>query len=55
MIEKFKRLSLTIKLFVALVIILIIGIILRWNYIKHEAARSFNFFKYDKDTLEVVK
>jgi hypothetical protein len=55
MIEKFKQLSLNIKLLIALVIILIIGIILRWNYIKHEATRSFNFFKHDKDTTEIVK
>jgi hypothetical protein len=55
MIEKFKQLSFNLKLFIVMAIILIIGIILRWNYIKHEAARSFSFFSHDKDTIEVVK
>lgn len=55
MIKKFKQLSLNIRLLIALIIILIIGIILRWDYIKHEAARSFNFFKHDNDTVKVVK
>ncbi|MDR0726226.1 MAG: hypothetical protein LBF59_09520 [Prevotellaceae bacterium] len=55
MIEKFKQLSLNIKLLIALIIILIIGIILRWNHIKYEATRSFNFFKHDKDTVNIIK
>ncbi|MDR2026954.1 MAG: hypothetical protein LBQ01_05255 [Prevotellaceae bacterium] len=53
MIGKFKELSLNVKLFIALAIILIIGIVLRWNYIKHEAARSFDFFKRNNDTVTV--
>jgi hypothetical protein len=53
MIEKFKQLSLNVKLFILLAIILIIGIILRWDYIKYEASRSFNFFSNDRDTITV--
>jgi hypothetical protein len=55
MIEKFKQLSLKVRVMILLAIILLIGIILRWNYIKHEATRSFNFFSHDKDTIEINK
>jgi hypothetical protein len=43
------------KLFILLAIILITGIILRWDYIKYEASRSFSFFGHDKDTITVNK
>jgi hypothetical protein len=55
MIKKFKELSLNIKLFIIIAIILITGIVLRWNHIKYEASRSFNFFSNDKDTITVNK
>jgi hypothetical protein len=38
---------------IVLAIVLIIAILLRWNYIKYEAARSFNFFKHDNDTVKL--
>ncbi|MDR1584023.1 MAG: hypothetical protein LBS55_12355 [Prevotellaceae bacterium] len=53
MIKKFKELSLNLKLFILLAIMLVTGIILRWDYIKYEAARSFRFFKHDNDTVTV--
>jgi hypothetical protein len=55
MIKKFKELSLNVRLFIILTILLITGIILRWNYIKYEASRSFNFFSKDKDTVTINK
>lgn len=42
--KKFKELPLNIKLFIALAIIAIIGIIVRWDTVKSDIARSFNFF-----------
>jgi hypothetical protein len=51
MIRKFYELPFNIRLFIVLAVILIIGIILRWNYIKHEASQSFRFFKRDNDTV----
>jgi hypothetical protein len=53
MIKKIKQLSLNVKLFILLAIALIIAIILRWDYIKYEATRSFNFFGHD-DTVKTV-
>ncbi|MDR2286108.1 MAG: hypothetical protein LBE04_01320 [Prevotellaceae bacterium] len=53
MIKKFKQLSLNLKLSIVLAIALIIAILLRWDYIKHEAIRSFNFFKHDSDTVKL--
>jgi hypothetical protein len=55
MIKKFKELSLNIRLFIILAVLLIVGIILRWNHIKYEMSRSFNFFSKDKDTITVNK
>jgi hypothetical protein len=52
MIEKFRQLSLKIKLMIAFVIILILGIILRRDDIIHEATQAFNFFSHEKDTVE---
>ncbi|MDR1887251.1 MAG: hypothetical protein LBQ70_04975 [Prevotellaceae bacterium] len=51
MIKKFKELSFNIKLFILLAVILITGIILRWNHIRHEVSRSFDFFRHDSDTV----
>jgi hypothetical protein len=51
MIKRFNQLPLNIKLMIAFAIILIAGIIIRWNYIKREATRSFSFFKHDHDTV----
>jgi hypothetical protein len=53
MIKKFQNLSLNVKVFILLAVILITGIILRWNYIKREAQQSFNFFRHDNDTVNV--
>jgi chondroitin AC lyase len=36
------------KLFILLAVIAIIGIIVRWEYIKTEASRSFKFFRHEK-------
>ncbi|MDR1055953.1 MAG: hypothetical protein LBL90_09095 [Prevotellaceae bacterium] len=47
--KKFKDLSLNIKLFIALIIVLLIGILLRWNTIKKDILRSFNFFSKDTE------
>jgi hypothetical protein len=55
MINKFKELPLNVRLFIILAIILITGIILRWDYIRREASRSFNFFSKDKDTVTINK
>jgi hypothetical protein len=53
MIKKFKQLSFNMKLFIILAVILITGIILRWNYIRNEAVRSFNFFRHDNDSVTI--
>jgi hypothetical protein len=53
MIKKFKELPLNVRLFIVLAIILITGIILRWDYIRQEASRSFNFFSRDSDTISI--
>jgi hypothetical protein len=53
--KKFKDLSLNIKLFILLAVISVIGIILRWDFIKSEAVQSFKFFKKDADTISVKK
>ncbi|MDR1593724.1 MAG: hypothetical protein LBS43_04455 [Prevotellaceae bacterium] len=52
MTRKFKQLPLNVKLFIVLAIALIMAIILRWDYIKYEATRSFNFFRHDTVQLE---
>lgn len=53
--RKFKNLSMNMKLFILLAIISIIGIIVRWDFIKSEASRSFKFFSHDKDTITIKK
>lgn len=42
--EKFKEMSPTAQGLVVLCIILVIGIILRWEYIISEVAKGFDFF-----------
>ena len=41
---KFSEYSNTAKAFVVIIIVLIIGIILRWGYIKSRVIDSFHFF-----------
>ncbi len=43
-VAKFKEMSPTAQGLIILCIVLIIGIILRWEYISTEIARGFNFF-----------
>ena len=50
LIEKIKGLSFNIKIFIVLIIMLTIGIIIRWDTIKKEAGKSFNFFKKTEQT-----
>jgi ABC-type nitrate/sulfonate/bicarbonate transport system permease component len=45
---KFSERSNTEKVFIIIIIIVVIGIILRWGFIKSEVERSFNFFNKDK-------
>ncbi|MDR3227716.1 MAG: hypothetical protein LBT56_08620 [Prevotellaceae bacterium] len=51
---KFSERSNTEKTFAVIIIILIIGVILRWGFIKSEVKRSLKFFDKDK-TENVVK
>ncbi len=44
LVKDFEELSPTAKGFIIVGIILIIGIIFRWDYICSEVARGFNFF-----------
>ncbi|MDR0660068.1 MAG: hypothetical protein LBG19_04540 [Prevotellaceae bacterium] len=55
MIKKFKELSPTMKGFIVLGIILIIGIILRWSTIKEEVKRGFGFFSKNDESIEQVE
>ena len=45
LIERFKNLTPTAQGLIILGIILVIGIIFRWEYIVSEIARGFNFFE----------
>ena len=51
--KKFSKHSNTEKVFIIIIIIVITGIILRWNFIKSEVERGFKFFSKDK-TEETV-
>lgn len=54
MINKFKNLSYTTKGFIILIILVIIGIIIRWPTIKEEVKRGFGFFgNHDEPTEQV--
>ncbi len=44
LVSEFKKLNSTMKCFILLVIILIIGIILRWDFIIEEANSGFEYF-----------
>lgn len=44
LVSKFKELSPTVQGFVILALLLIIGILIRWNYIIREVSRGFKFF-----------
>lgn len=44
LVEKYKNASPSMQVMVFLIIVLIIGIILRWGYIMEQAAASFRFF-----------
>ena len=55
MIKKFKNLSPTMKGFIILGILLIIGIIIRWSTIKEEVKRSFSFFGSSDEQTEQVE
>ena len=48
--KKFSERSNTEKAFIVLIIIAVIGIILRWGFIKSEVERGLKFFR--KDTTE---
>lgn len=52
MIEKFKewwgKQTPTAQVFMVLVVILIIGIIIRWDFIIESAGNGFDFFKFKK-------
>ena len=52
--KKIKDLSQNMKIFIALIIMLVIGIIIRWDTIKKEAGKSFNFFKKTEQVDTVV-
>jgi len=52
--KNLKNLSLNNKLYILLIVILLIGIILRWDFIKSEAQKGFGFFrKTERDTINV--
>ena len=55
MIKKFKNLSSTMKGFIVLIILLIIGIIIRWPSIKEEIKRGFGFFNNSTNSTEQVE
>ena len=42
-IKKYKALTFNAKLFIVLIIVLLIGIIIRWGTIKKDIAKGFNF------------
>ena len=44
LVVKFKEQNPTIKGFIILIMFLIVGVILRWNYILDEVGRGFKFF-----------
>lgn len=48
--KRFKDLPRNIKLFIALIVVLTIGIILRWNVIKKDVVRGFRFFSTSEQT-----
>ena len=49
-----KNLPVNYKIFAVIAIVSILGIILRWEYIKHEATKSFRYFGRENsaDTLK---
>ena len=47
-LRKFSERSNTEKTFIVIIIIVIIGIILRWGFIKSEVERGLKFFDKDK-------
>ncbi|MDR2562954.1 MAG: hypothetical protein LBC98_03325 [Prevotellaceae bacterium] len=52
--KSIKEWPLNYKIFAAIAIISILGIILRWPHIKREAAQSFRYFGSDTtDTLKI--
>ncbi len=55
MFEKFKKLSYTTKGFIILIILVTIGIILRWPTIKEEIKRGFSFFGSNNEPTEQVE
>lgn len=42
--EKIKRMSPTTKGFILIIIILVLGILFRWNFIINEIVKGFKFF-----------
>lgn len=44
LVAKLKEQNSTMQCFIILIIILIIGVILRWNFIIDEVGKGFNFF-----------
>lgn len=47
--KKFSERSTTEKTFIVLIVILAIGVILRWGFIKSEAGRGFRFFSTETE------
>lgn len=55
MIKKFKELSFTTRGFIVLIILVVIGIIIRWPTIKEEIKRSFGYFSGSSEQTEQVE
>ncbi len=49
LVPKFKESNPTVKAFIVIGILLIIGIILRWDFIIEEVSKSFDFLNGDSD------
>ena len=53
--KKLKDISQNMKIFIALIIMLLIGIILRWDTIKNEVSKSFGFFSKKTEQVDSLK
>jgi len=55
-LRKIKKIPLNIKLFIIVAVILIVGIILRRDYIHSEASKAFNLFSKEKtDSIQKIE
>ena len=52
--KKFKDLNTNIKLSIVLLILLTIGIIVRWSVIKEEVKRGFRYFSSNSEQTDSI-